>query len=536
MVADSSSRNPAAGQPSAAPGWRITRAVRPSPLFGSNGMRLGPDGWLYVTQVFGSQITAISPATGEKKIISPRGGEIVSPDDLDFDSRGVMYVTEYLNSRVVSRMPNGEVRVVSDQVPGANGITIHKDRLFIDECRTGGRLLELFPDGRTPRLMADGLAMPNACAVGPDGLLYFPEVLSGDIWRVPLNGGERERFISGMATPPALKFDNRGALVVLESHTGDITRIDLQTRQKTRVATLETGLDNLVIAPDDRIFVSSFAHGSVWEIAPNGTQRVIEPTGLIGPWGLTCSAEDLFIADGPSLMRPGADTAPQRVAWVGDHGFPGIIRDVCAGADGILYVTTTVGTVASFDPQTHASETFASGLDRPNGVAYSPRGSVIVAESGTGRVLELVRGGEIRAIASGLNFPTGIAVADDGACYVSETGAQRVVRIDRGIETVIDGLDQPQGIAMRGITLVVLDTGSRELIAYSKADRRRQVLASNLPVGAAGGLAVKPLPGIPGIFPGPFVPFAGLAVASSGRIYISGDADGSVLALDENAS
>jgi sugar lactone lactonase YvrE len=272
-VAESSSRNPAVGEPSAAAGWKIARAVRPSPLFGSNGMRLAPDGWLYVTQVFGSQITAINPVTGEKKIISPRGGAIVSPDDLDFDSNGVMYVTEYLNSRVVARLPNGEVRVVSDQVPGANGITVHKDRLFIDECRTGGRLLELFHDGRAPRVMADGLAMPNACAVGPDGLLYFPEVLSGDIWRMPLDGGQRERFIGGMATPPAVKFDNRGALMVLESHTGDVTRIDLQSRRKTRVATIETGLDNFVIAPDDRIFVSSFAHGSVWEIASNGRRR-----------------------------------------------------------------------------------------------------------------------------------------------------------------------------------------------------------------------------------------------------------------------
>ena len=533
---ESSSRNPAAGEPSATAGWRITRAVRPSPLFGSNGMRLGPDGWLYVTQVFGSQITAINPATGEKKIISPRGGAIVSPDDLDFDSQGVMYVTEYLNSRVVARMPNGEVRVVSDQVPGANGITVHQDRLFIDECRTGGRLLELFHDGRPPRLMADGLAMPNACAVGPNGLLYFPEVLSGDIWRVPLGGGERERFISGMATPPAVKFDNRGALIALESHTGDVTRIDLRTRQKTRIATLETGLDNLVIAPDDSIFVSSFAHGSVWEIAPDGRQRVLEPTGLIGPWGMTCSRDELFIADGPSLMRPGTDGAPERVAWIGDKGFPGIIRDVCADADGILYVTTTVGSVASFDPETHASEALATGLDRPNGVACSSRGSVIVVESGTGRVLEIARAGEIKVMAGGLNFPTGVTIGDDGACYVSETGGHRVVRVDRGIETVMDGLDLPQGIAILGDAVVVLDAGSRQLLAVSSADRRRQVLASNLPVGAAGGLAVKPLPGIPGIFPGPFVPFAGVATGTGGRIFIAGDADGSVLALDLIAS
>ena len=163
--------------------------------------------------------------------------------------------------------------------------------------------------------------MPNACAVGPDGLLYFPEVLSGDIWRMPLDGGQRERFIGGMATPPAVKFDNRGALMVLESHTGDVTRIDLQSRRKTRVATIETGLDNFVIAPDDRIFVSSFAHGSVGDCVEWRATRA-RPTGLIGPWGLTCSGDNLLIADGPSLMRPRADGAAERVAWVGDKGFP----------------------------------------------------------------------------------------------------------------------------------------------------------------------------------------------------------------------
>jgi sugar lactone lactonase YvrE len=530
-----SSRNPAAEEPSTAAGWKISRVVRPSPLFGSNGMRLGPDGWLYVTQVFGSQITAINPATGEKKIVSPRGGAIVSPDDLDFDSKGVMYVTEYLNSRVCARMPNGEVRVVSDQVPGANGITVHRDRLFIDECRTGGRLLELFPDGRAPRLMADGLAMPNACAVGPDGRLYFPEVLSGDIWRVGLDGGERERFISGMATPPAVKFDHRGALVVLESHTGDVTRIDLQSRVKSRVATIETGLDNLEIAPDDRIFVSSFAHGSVWEIAPDGKQKVLEPRGLIGPWGLECRGDELFIADGPSLMRPAADGAPERIAWIGDHGFPGIVRDVCAGADGTLYVTTTVGSVASFDVKTHGGEVLASGLDRPNGVAYTPRGSVIAVESGAGRVVEIVWPGEIKVLASALNNPTGVVVAADGACYVSESGAHRVVKINGAIETVADGFDTPQGIAFAGDAVFVLDAGSRELIEISLKNRRRTVIASNLPVGAAGGLAPKPLPGIPGIFPGPFVPFAGLAAGPAGRIFVSGDADGSVLVLERSA-
>jgi sugar lactone lactonase YvrE len=530
---DSSSRCPTAGEPVAASGWKLTRVVNPSPLYGSNGMRIGPDGWLYVAQVFGSQITAINPASGESRIVSPRGGAIVSPDDLDYDSRGIMYITEYLNQRVCARMPNGEVRVISDQVPGANGITVHKDRVFVDECRAGGRLLELFADGRAPRLMAEGLAMPNACAVGPDGWLYFPEVLSGDIWRVPLDGGERERFISGLHTPPALKFDHGGALMVLESHTGEVTRIDLQSRHKTRFATLESGLDNLVIGPDDRVFVSSFAHGGIWEIAPGGQSRVLLPHGLIGPWDVAFSGA-LFIGDGPSLLRVRAQGGWERVAWVGDAGFPGMIRGLCA-AGSALCMTTTVGGVASFDPQTHQAQVLASGLDRPLGIAVSPRGAVVVAENGTGRILEIVAGAGPKPIASGLDFPTGVAVGPDGACYVSETGARRVVRTDGGIEAVAEGLDTPQGLAVSGDALVVLDAGSRQLLQISLGDRRRRLLASNLPVGSGGGLPVKSMPGIPGIFPGPFVPFAGITIAPDGRIFIAGDADGSVLRLEKTS-
>jgi sugar lactone lactonase YvrE len=498
-------------------------------------MRIGADGWLYVTQVFGSQITAINPATGEAKIVSPRGGAIVSPDDLDYDSRGVMYVTEYLNQRVCARTPDGEVRVISDQVPGANGITVYRDRLFVDECRAGGRLLELFPDGRAPRLMADGLAMPNACAVGPDERLYFPEVLSGDIWRVALNGGERERFISGLHTPPALKFDNRGALMVLESHTGEVTRIDLQTREKTRFAALESGLDNLVIAPDDRVFVSSFAHGGIWEVAPNGQSKVLVPHGLIGPWDVAWSGGALFVGDGPSLIRVRQDSGWERVGWVGDAGFPGMIRGLCAGPGAALYLSTTVGSVASFDPQTHQAQVLASGLERPLGIARSPQGSVIVVENGAGRILEIAQDRDPKPIASGLDFPTGVAVAPDGACYVSETGAHRVVKINGGIETVADGLDTPQGIAVAGDALIVLDAGARQLLQIGIADRTRKVISSNLPVGSGGGLPVKSMPGIPGIFPGPFVPFAGLATGPDKRILIAGDADGSVLSVEQTS-
>ena len=154
---------------SVAEGWNLERVTPPSRLFGANGLRTGPDGRIYVAQVAGSQISALDLGTGELETISPQGAGLVAPDDLDFDAGGNFYATEYYDGRVSVRGAGGHVRVLRDDVPGANGITFHRGRLFIDECRIGGRLLEIDLGGGPPRVLAENLPMPNALAPGPDG-------------------------------------------------------------------------------------------------------------------------------------------------------------------------------------------------------------------------------------------------------------------------------------------------------------------------------------------------------------------------------
>src|SRR5262249_17758872 len=153
-----------------------SRVTPPSALFGANGMRIGPDSRLYVAQAFGSQVSAIDVTSGAMTTISPVGGPIGAPDDLAFDSRGNLYITEVMSQRAWMRSPDGDLRIIGDHVPAANGITQWHDRLFMDECRHEGRLFELFPDGRAPRKIAENLPLPNALHVGPDGKIYFPAI------------------------------------------------------------------------------------------------------------------------------------------------------------------------------------------------------------------------------------------------------------------------------------------------------------------------------------------------------------------------
>ena len=125
--------------PTVASGWRFDVVTQPSRLGGSNGMTIGPDGRLYVTQVFFSQITAIDVETGEHAVFSPLGSGISGPDDAIFGADGTCFATEPMYGRVTARQPDGAYRVVAADLPAANGCTMDhaRQRLFIDEFRPG---------------------------------------------------------------------------------------------------------------------------------------------------------------------------------------------------------------------------------------------------------------------------------------------------------------------------------------------------------------------------------------------------------------
>ncbi len=523
-------------QPQAAAGWQLARLSSPSPLFGANGMRVGSDGQLYVVQAFGSQISAVDPQTGACRTISPVGGPIVAPDDIAFDSRDTMYVTEVMSARVCAREPNGKVRVIADNVPAANGITAHQDRLFMDECRPGGRLFELYPDGRAPRVIAENLPLPNALSVGPDGKLYFPHIATGEIWRCPIEGGPPERFFDGLAVPTAVKFDAKGRLVTTQARNGEVARIDLQSRAKTVVANLRPGLDNLAFADDGRLFVSHFVDGGVAEIEADGSERVLVAAGLLGPFGIAATDDGaLYAADGMSLLAIGPDGRVRRPTLFTQAGFPGFLRGIAAGPVGSVFLTTSAGEVVHYHLATHEPQVWARELNELYGLAPTPDGAVVVAEGGEGRLLKVTERGDVTVLARGLGRPNGVVVAADGSSFVSEPDHGRVSRVSGGTSTWVEGLSAPQGLALLGDQLLVVDAGSKELIAISLETKVRETIASGLPVGAPPGVTPQLLMGIAGLIEGPLPPFAGLATGKEGTVYIAADGEGSVLTLKRGA-
>lgn len=514
--------------PAAGAGWRLERLTAPSRLFGANGLRTGPDGRVYVAQVTGSQISALDLASGDLEAVSAKGGEIVAPDDVAFDSAGNLYATEVMDGRVSVRDAGGRTRVLRDDLPCANGITVHQDRLFVNECRDGGRLMELDRDNGAVRILLENLPSPNAMEVGPDGLLYYPLMTANEIWRVDPSGGEPQRVTGDLGVPDAVKFDSSGNLVSTQVASGQVLRIDPRTGDKTLLAQLNPGLDNLTLV-DDRLFVSNFT-GEITEILDGGQTRTVLPGGLNWPLDLAVGDDgNLYVADGTYFYVVADDGSLQTVGMLFTPGYPGFLRGLAPAGGGAWVVATSGGQIARYRPADGETDYLAGGFDQLYGVAIGPGEQIVFAELGTGRVHTL-RSGQTDVLASGLQDPVGVAFDPDGRPLVAESGPGRIVRLAGGTETVVDGLQRPQGIAVADGQLYVVDAGAKEVVAVDLTSGARSTLASALPVGAPPGVEPKPLKGMPP-FSGPQGPFAGITVGRDGTLYVSADGEGSVLAL-----
>jgi sugar lactone lactonase YvrE len=364
--------------------------------------------------------------------------------------------------------------------------------------------------------------------VGPDGLLYYPLMPANEIWRVDPNGGEPQRVAGDLGVPDAVKFDAQGYIVSTQVASGQVLRIDPRNGEKTVLAQLTPGLDNVTIV-DGRVLVSNFT-GEITEIV-DGETRTVLPGGLNWPLDLAVGDDGrLYVADGTYFYAVTSDGSLETVGMLFSPGYPGFLRGVAPAGDGEFVVTTSGGQVARYRPEANETDYLATDFDQLYGVALGPGGVIVFAELGTGKVHALLAGG-VETLASGLNGPVGVTFDADGQALVAESGAGRVVKLrGSGSDVVVDGLQKPQGILARGGLLFIVDAGAKELISVDVASGARTTIAAGLPVGPPPGVEPKPLKGMPP-FSGPQGPFAGITAGPDGSLYLSADADGSVLAL-----
>ncbi len=272
-----------------------------------------------------------------------------------------------------------------------------------------------------------------------DSDIYISDGEAGKIWRIA-SGGNITLHADGLNTPSAMAFDPSGNLIVADTGSHTIKKIDSQGRIE-----LLAGLEHNGGFADGEINMARFN-------APIGI--AVDPEGKI------------YVAD----------TYNDRIRVIEN----GVVRTLAGSSRGFKDGT---GSEAKFDT--------------PCGIAVLKNGRIIVADTGNGRIRIVEPDGSVRTLAgvgsagvrdgllSTATFyrPSAVVVDDFGSIFVADGNAIRVIRSRTFpfVETISDErsgfadgtasrarFNRPSGLAIDKIgNLIIADSDNRVVRAFS---------------------------------------------------------------------
>lgn len=361
-----------------------------NPLLHLNSMAFGPDGKLYAPRQQLNQIVRIDVDTKVVEVLTDQ-----FEGACKFDSQGRLHVG--LDDRVIRFDPDsGEVTTVATlPSDGLDNIAFDsQDTLYVSNFRDGS-IHTILPNGRARQLSRGGLIAPGGIAVVPDD--HAGESLYvADFWTVRgFDGRNGKTGLTGrdffFDSPFSAAAD--GQNLVLTSWFGNTVEVwSPTTNDILEMYFFNVPLNAIRFQAD--LAVAEFGSGSVVKIEADSGVRTPLATGLDVPSGLAATDDDLWVAD-----------------WA-----TGVVWQIVA--DGVVLV---------------APAAVASGLVQPEGLAVDQDGSLLVVESGAGRVSRIdLTSGAVTVVAEDLALgaappagwpPTwlfnGVTVGEQGDIYVT---------------------------------------------------------------------------------------------------------------------
>jgi len=168
--------------------------------------------------------------------------------------------------------------------------------------------------------------------------------------------------------------------------------------------------------PDGSLLVVENGGGRVDRVQPATGHVTTVASGLAKPYAVAATASGtIYLANGGSLQRIDGAAAP---VTVGDAGAD--IGPIAVAPNGGVFYTTSAQAFAL------GGGVLASGLSGPHGIAVAADGSVLVCDTGNGRVLRIDPQTHATSTLIRTGEPRGIDVAGDGSVYLVEAATKRV--------------------------------------------------------------------------------------------------------------
>ncbi len=244
-------------------------------------------------------------------------------------------------------------------------------------------------------MLATNLPSPDDLVLGPDGLIYFSDVVDGTIKRLE-SSGRLTLLLSGLSEPEGMVFLPDRSLVIAEQGKNRLVKYDfganrLSTFLQLQNRTGQLGVDGIAWDPQSgSLLVPDSPNGTLLRVSADGKLTATIASGFARPTDAAVEANgSILVVDenGGAVLRIGSGGAssPQVI-----DRLP-VPDDVVVGPDAAIYVNTiNEGAVHRIDPASGKDEIIVRNLSNPQGIALDAAGNLVIADAGRHRLVRLI--------------------------------------------------------------------------------------------------------------------------------------------------
>ncbi|MDX1837137.1 hypothetical protein DIZ81_07220 [Legionella taurinensis] len=455
----------------------------------------------------------------------------IIPPNPSRDVPGGIAISSFLDGRVITVLTNGSViqsnmeafqllpetglykATFGPSLLGVDGIAYRRqnDRLYVAGFDPYN-LYELDWRGSLPRpipllpFLPEGRWL-NSFQFGPDGLLYAPDVVHGQIVVINVETGVVTPLVENIDKPAAVKVDRDGRVYFIGRRTGHVYRHNPLSDETVLLATLPPGLDNLTLdRSGDKVYVSN-NQNQIFEIdvATRATEILFDsPVAQMWDFAYDSDRRSLYVTDLASVKEFNAQDASLESRFV--------FSDFNSGLTNLNFHATSLTLDAREEGKIILTDMFLGNILVLNRADYSihdqtltgdytglwykqPSSTVRVENNGgeyylaasllDGTIVKIFHNGGIESsnvvvesFASGLDAPTKLKIYQ-GYVYVVELGqttagmanSGKISRISlanpRVKEVLVGNLSEPQGLDIVDDVMYFIESKTKRLLKAS---------------------------------------------------------------------